>query len=131
MPKSVEIIGAGAFGACENLATFTIPADSMLKSVGEEAFSASGLTSIKLPASLKNIDEGAFLDCPNLRTIEIAEPTESLTIGRYAFALCTSASIYIPKKVTLNGIGVFDGRANRLRHRQNGVRRGKRLVRHV
>ena len=108
LPKSVEIIGAGAFGACENLATFTIPADSMLKSVGEEAFSASGLTSIKLPASLKNIDEGAFLDCPNLRTIEIAEPTESLTIGRYAFALCTSASIYIPKKVTLNGIGVFE-----------------------
>ena len=109
LPKTVERIEYYAFKDCKNLATFNIPEDAKLYSLGNSAFENSGLKSIKLPASLKEINQAAFSGCTQLETIEFAEPTENLLIETYVFRGCTSATIYIPKKVTLNAARVFEG----------------------
>ena len=62
---SVTSIGEGAFYACSDLTSVTIP--NSVTSIGEGAFYAcSGLTSVTIPTGVTSIGSLAFYDCSSL-----------------------------------------------------------------
>jgi hypothetical protein len=73
------------------------------------AFSRSGLTSIRIPPKVEFIGEGCFLDCRSLSEVIFETPSSLREIGRSAFEDSAVGSIEIPEKCnTLEGalIGV-------------------------
>lgn len=60
IPASVEIIGKQAFDDCRNLKKITIPENSKLKLICEDAFSDTYITEINLPQSLEVLERKAF-----------------------------------------------------------------------
>lgn len=89
-------IGNMAFSECRSLKSITLPGG--LETVGNEAFSESGLTSISLPNSVKTLGTSVFDSCSALASIELGSGIQS--IPNRAFANCTAlASITIPDQV--------------------------------
>lgn len=121
IPKSVRIIGEGAFFNCSNLSEVSFEVGSNLEFLGEMAFGNSGLNSIVLPQGLETINQEVFHRCKNLFSIilpsglteigiaafygcdsleEIKLPNSLKTIREYAFMGCESLSfVYIPQSV--------------------------------
>ncbi len=65
IPKSVEVIGDGAFSGCAELTSVMIP--ESITSIGKSAFSGcSSLTSVAIPNSVAYIGAAAFSGCSNL-----------------------------------------------------------------
>ena len=81
----VTSIGEWAFDACRGLTNVTIP--SSVTSIGESAFSDSGLTTIMIPNSVTSIGEGTFYGCTGLTRVTI--PSSVLFIGESALADCS------------------------------------------
>ncbi len=59
-----------AFYKCSRLGTISLP--NSIASIGDEAFSGSGLTSISIPQNVNQIGRGAFSDCENLTAVTIS-----------------------------------------------------------
>lgn len=78
-----------------------------LETIGANAFSNSGLTSVILPSSVRKVGDRAFQSCSSLANITLTDGIEE--IGEYAFANCKNSSITIPKTVTTVGDHAFDG----------------------
>ncbi len=78
-------------------------------SIGEMAFIASSLTSVKIPNSVTSIGACAFIaNVYNLTSIEL--PNSVTSIGEYAFQYCGSlTSINIPNQLTTIERGAFYG----------------------
>ena len=103
LPEGVKEIGSYAFYRCSSLEEFELP--ETLTSIETDAFSYSGLSSVRvpdsvqylgprvfdgskvssviLPARLNVINGGLFADCPNLKSIVI--PDTVTIIGNAAF----------------------------------------------
>ena len=99
-PDSLTEIGEYVFTS-NSLKTVSFGDDSMLKSIGDSAFtSSSQLTTLKLPASLETIGNSAFSSLKTLTTVSF-EPYGNLkSIGERAFKGCSSlTSISIPASV--------------------------------
>lgn len=115
IPANVIYIGEWAFSNCTSLETVTFADNSKLQSIGEKAFSKTGiatislpdtvselgisafercesLTSIRIPAGVTQILNHTFARCYNLTTIII--PTSVLYVGTYAFESCENATVY-------------------------------------
>ena len=108
IPASVTSIGEYAFSGCDNLESVTFAEGSHLTSIGEDAFSDTGLTSITIPASVTSIGVDAFSGCDNLESVTFAEGSHLESIGESAFSDCTGlGSITIPASVTSIGEDVF------------------------
>ena len=85
----IETSSNKLIAGCKNS---TIP--DGVTSIGERAFSGTGLTSIEIPASVTSIGIRAFLNCPNLATVTVYAP--SCSLGEDAFANCNElANIYV------------------------------------
>ena len=68
VPETVNKIGAGAFGLCEDMTSVVLP--SSLASIGKLAFCyCDALTSVEFPSSLASIGENAFDGCENLKEV--------------------------------------------------------------
>ncbi|MBO5702375.1 MAG: leucine-rich repeat protein [Clostridia bacterium] len=88
--------------------TSVIPADGSVISIGNNAFSESNITSLRIPEGIKSIGEGAFWDCRSLVSISLPDSLES--ISSYVFADCPALkSIKIGENVKSIGIEVFRG----------------------
>ena len=84
IPSSVTTISGQSFNQCGALTSLIIPEGSSLTSIGESAFSATGLTSVDLSgaASLTTLGDNAFGDCPSLTQVMVPE---TFTIPTSAF----------------------------------------------
>lgn len=119
IPSGVTEIPEYTFYECENLKNITLSKN--LKTIGQSAFSGSGLETVNIPSSVTNIDSGAFAGT-NLKKVvipygikaispdtfnsckkltDVVIPESVATIGGYAFYGCSSmTSIKIPSSVT-------------------------------
>ena len=79
----VTTIGEKAFNWCTDLTSVTIPAS--VTSIGENAFSMSGLTRVAIPAHVSTIGKSAFYGS-GLTSVTLSEGVAS--IGEFAFSLC-------------------------------------------
>jgi len=106
-PGLTKIANDGFYG-CNNLKQISLP--STLKSVGDRAFSYSGLTAASLPASVTSIGIRAYANCYSLALAQISANVSNLGSG--VFAECGSlASISVspanPNYLEKDGV-VFD-----------------------
>lgn len=112
----VTSIGNRAFSG-SGLTGITLPAS--LTSIGEYAFSSSYLTRIDLPVSLTSVGEHAFETCESLK--DVTFPASLTSIGKYAFSLCSSLTeIAFPSSLeSLGEFAFFAARASRKYRSQN------------
>ena len=134
IPNSVVTIGKQAFWSCADMEKVTFQKESMIQSIGEQAFHWNCfLKKIELPKGLTQISAGMIEECDFLE--EIVIPEGVTTIGEKAFNQCKHLkTVKIPNSVTtieanafnlcgaLNTV-VYDGTAdqwNDLIHSKNG-----------
>lgn len=134
IPNSVVTIGKQAFWSCADMEKVTFQKESMIQSIGEQAFHWNCfLKKIELPKGLTQISAGMIEECEFLE--EIVIPEGVTTIGEKAFNQCKRLkTVKIPNSVTtiadnafsncaaLNTV-VYDGTAdqwNDLIHSKNG-----------
>ena len=80
----------------KNATSYEIP--STVTSIGNYAFSSSGLTSVIIPDKVTTIGNYAFNYCSDLTSVTI--PNSVTTIGNYAFSNSGLTSVTIPDNVT-------------------------------
>ncbi len=98
IPKTVTDIAYNAFYNCVNLSTVSFEANSELKSIGNCAFTYSGVTALKLPLNVTSIGRSAFMGCSKLATVTLSDSLEG--IDSLTFSNCVKlTSITIPENV--------------------------------
>ncbi len=106
IPAYVTSIGNIAFQDCINLITVSFETGSQLTSIGNYAFSGSGLKTITLPPRLASIGLNAFYLAKDLQSISF--PASLTSISQYAFTGSGLTSVTLPA-VTSIGINAFFG----------------------
>lgn len=85
LPSTLDQMAYGSFNGCTSLTSITLP--SSLTTIGESAFSQSGLTEITFPDSVTYIGPEAFAGCTNLTKVTISGNTvtfdESTSVPAY------------------------------------------------
>ena len=66
-----------------------------MTSIGDYAFSKTGLTSISIPDSVESIGGSAFVNCADLTTLTLTRDPAP-TLGEDVFLNCDKLSIYVP-----------------------------------
>lgn len=79
-----QLIPSDEFNNCTNLKSIDI--QSKIRTIGNSAFFASGLTDIVIPNGTKGINESAFMHCTALKTVSI--PRSVSRIHQTAFWRC-------------------------------------------
>jgi hypothetical protein len=79
LPDSLLSIGQAALAGCDRLTEITFPAT--LTSIGDYAFSGSGLTQVSIPSTVTMVGQGAFAHCFSLQRVSV----DASCIGDYAF----------------------------------------------
>jgi len=105
MPDTVEHIGRVAFGGDVKLANLVLPEE--LIDIGECAFQACNLTSIRFFDHVTTIDQWAFSFCYNLTNIIFG--SKVAYIGESAFAQTAVVNIVLPDSVVSIEKGGFYG----------------------
>ena len=82
-------ISAAACSACKNLKSIELSDDVV--SIGEAAFSRTGIESFKRGKGLRIISRAAFLGCPSLQEIDLNR--NLVGIGEMAFAFCPKLDV--------------------------------------
>lgn len=111
IPSTVTSIEFAAFTGTSGLTSVIFSPNSILESIGQDAFfDATSLSSIAIPSSVTSIGMGAFEEARALTTVTF-EPDSALNfIGANAFLLATSlTSISIPIGVSAINAGTFQG----------------------
>lgn len=130
LPATIQSIGSQAFQRTENLSTVTFPAQSVLSSIGEEAFLSSNISKITIPSSLQKLGDSCFKGSmlsnisflgTNISSIPAMcfagtslldidfIPSSVRSIGTKAFEGSKLISAHLPNFVTSLGEGVFYG----------------------
>lgn len=100
----IESIGAYAFKGCTALDTITIP--ETVKSIGNYAFSESGIKNVTIPATVETLGTYIFSKCESLSQVTLAEGMTVLS--NYMFNGCTALkTIYLPETLTFLGSSTF------------------------
>lgn len=86
IPKSVEVIGDGAFDVNEALTSVTFEAGSRLREIHSYAFSRTGIETITLPASIEHIGYWAFSYCHQLTAVYFEGDVNMHTMEKGVFA---------------------------------------------
>ena len=89
IPSSVKTIGNRTFYSCDCLTNVNL--SSGIETIGSEAFSHSGLKSIKIPEGVTSIGDGAFSECHSL--VEVKIPSTVTDIAENAFSGCPQVKI--------------------------------------
>ena len=103
LPSALQTIGDGAFS---NTGLEEIALPEGLTAIGGNAFKNAPLKEIALPESLEEIGSYAFRQCP-LESVALGK--NLLTVGEYAFSYCSSlAEVTAANPDTLYEEGCFD-----------------------
>jgi hypothetical protein len=78
-----------------------------LKSVGEQAFSCSGIAEVRIPARVEVLEKSAFARCKALRRVRFKEGSMLRVVGEYAFYLSGLEKIELPESVKSIGKASF------------------------
>ena len=104
IPGSVKTIGESALQGCKSLQSVVLC--SGIESIGESAFSGTGLISVNIPGSVKRIGVYAFSYCESLSSITLNYGIEEIDLG--AFYYCSSlTSVILPASLKSLGDGAF------------------------
>ena len=85
VPRSVKVIGRGAFCQCMQLREIVFASDSALESIGSHCFQCCGLTEVVVPRSVRSIEACAFIGCWNLSSLRFEESSHISRVGASAF----------------------------------------------
>ena len=108
VPKTVEVIGEGAFEFRNDLAKVSFEEGSVLHTISKGAFyTTQGLKSIVIPKSVVRICENAFDLSGSLESVTFEDGSNLEEIGLTAFHLTGINSITIPKHVKKIGNNAF------------------------
>lgn len=107
---NTRTIGSYAFANNANLESVEFDDNSILKSVGTNAFeNDTKLTTISFPSTLTTLGSSAFAGCENLTSINFAN-TQVKTIGANLFSNCASLThVDLPSTVSSIRSGAFAG----------------------
>lgn len=105
VPDGVTRIAPYAFYMTGALKTVNLP--DTLTSIGEGAFSTTGITSVTVPDSVKSIGESAFYYCRSLTSVTL--PKGITEIASHMFFGCSKLVMEIPDTVTRIGTYAFSG----------------------
>lgn len=107
IPQSVKYLCFAAFGDCYSLASVTFEGEGLV-SIGNHAFlMCFAISEINLPNSLKTIGDGAF-SFTGIRTLVL--PNTVTYLGEEAFMGCSSlATITLSDSLEMMGENVFNG----------------------
>ena len=86
----IETIGDNAFWGCTKLSV--LPSTPGLITIGKNAFSYTGFTSLEIPATVEIIDDYAFSNCANLANISFVE-NESKTLSIHMGAFSSNSKL--------------------------------------
>ena len=104
LPKFLTSIGDSAFTG-SGLRTISLP--ESLTHIGKNAFAFSSLEKINIPSEVEKIPDSAFYFCMSLKEISFSEGI--ISIDKEAFAQCSSLlKIDIPNSVEIIGEKAFD-----------------------
>lgn len=104
LPNQLRMIDDRAFQNCTSLKSLVLPAS--LITLGESAFSTTGLTAITIPNLVTSIKNFTFEKCPALTTVTLSANLQ--TLGSATFLDCDSlAKITIPASVNAIGTNTF------------------------
>ena len=97
LPDSVQTIGANAFAGCSRLGQVSIGRASELRSVGEEAFEYTGISSFYIPSKLETLGARTFFGSTALREISAAADNGNYIIKNNALYTADGSSlVYYP-----------------------------------
>ena len=88
----VEKIEERAFEGVEGVTSVDLTG---VKTIGANAFGASGLTSIHIADSVESIDTNAFYRCDNLKKVTIGRGLESISLN--CFYMCAIEELVLPE----------------------------------
>ena len=95
-------IGSSTFDGYTSLKSIKLA--STVKSIGNNAFSNTGITSLDLPEGMESIGIGAFYNCEKMTELKLPESLTTLNNG--AFAFCKAVTL--PNKITFIGALAFE-----------------------
>ncbi len=101
--KGITSITSYAFNDCENLTSVTIP--STVKTIGDEAFSGTALTSVSIPNGVKSIGNSAFRHIATLKKANI--PASVTSMEPWVFAETGLTDVTISNGVKTLAKGTF------------------------
>ena len=91
IPEGVTHIREDAFLLCESLSAVNLP--STLKSLGREAFNATGLKEVVIPEGVTEIRSRAFAECANLMLV-VFDGSGEISIADDAFADSPNVTLF-------------------------------------
>ena len=105
IPSSVTSIGNSAFRGCDELTAISFGANSSLTSIGDDAFSESGLQSFTFPSGVTEVADSLFDGCSSLTSVNLHNDVR--TIGDRVFRGTNLSSIRITPNVREIGDWAF------------------------
>ena len=85
IPEGVKTLNKGAFYACKNLTSISLP-DTLIN-IGDSAFRSSGLRSVVIPDSVKSVGRNAFTNCQYLTSATFGKGIKSIEKNCFGKAL--------------------------------------------
>lgn len=86
LPKSLQKIDTYAFYNATGLKTVNLPGDGELTTIGNYAFSKSGITAITVPGTVTTMGTNVFEKCADLKSATV----NTTYMSTYMFSECTS-----------------------------------------
>lgn len=84
----IDTIPMNAFKDCSNLSSVTF--SEHIKTIGDDAFSFTGLESVTIPGNITTIDSNAFQECFSLTSVIFESGDSPVSLGTYIFKNCTA-----------------------------------------